>query len=113
MASSESNDSDRRVVLLAEDLVRRWMPDFATRDWGARLRLLNEMHEQLLEDLGDLDLYCAVSPIFIRQLIDELADGPINSVAQAHIYANSADEEHRRAAGEWLAHHPLPGTASR
>ena len=81
------------------------MPDFATRDWSARLRLLNEMHEQLLEDLGDLDIYCAVSPIFIRQLVHALADGPITSIAQAHIYANSADEEHRRAAGQWLALH--------
>jgi hypothetical protein len=111
MASSESDDPDRNVKSLVEELVRRWTPDFAVRDWPGRLALLNQMHEQLLEDLGDVDLYCAVSPVFIRRLIENLSDGPVTSVAQAHIYANSADEEHRRVAGEWLARHK-PGHAT-
>jgi hypothetical protein len=105
MASSEAADSDRHVKTLAEELARRWTRDFAARDWPERLRLLNEVHEQLLEDLGDLDLYSAVSPAFIRKLIENLPADPVASVAQAHIFANSGNEEHRRAAGEWLEHH--------
>ena len=105
MASSETDDSDRDVKTLAEELARRWTSDFTVRDWPGRLQLLNEVHEQLLEDLGDLDLYSAVSPAFIRKLIENLPGGPIMSVAQAHIFANSEDEKHRRAAGEWLEHH--------
>jgi hypothetical protein len=107
MASSESDDSERDVKTLVEELARRWTPDFAARDWPERLQLLNEVHEQLHEDVVDLDLYCAVSPAFIRRLIENLSGGPVLSVAQAHIYANSEAEEHRRAAGEWLARHKL------
>lgn len=105
MAASAPDESDRDVKVLAEELARRWTRDFAPRDWPGRLQLLNEVHEQLLEDLADWDLYCAVSPAFIRRLIENLADGPVRSVEQAHIYANSEAEAHRRAAGEWLARH--------
>lgn len=90
---------------LAEELAERWTSLFAPKDWPGRLQLLQQVHEQLQEDLGDLNLYCAVSPAFIRKLIERLSDGPVASVAQAHIYANSDDEEHRRAAGEWLTQH--------
>jgi hypothetical protein len=100
-----SDDPDRAVEELAGELVRRWLAQFEGKDWPTRLDLLNDMHEQLLEDLGDMDLYCAVSPAFIRGLIEALAEHPVSSIAQAHVYANSADPEHRRAAGEWLARH--------
>ena len=106
METTDSENSDSsEISQLAEELVRRWLPQFQEKSWAERLALLNEMHEQLLEDLGDMDLYCAVSPAFIRRLIETLAEDPIASTAQAHIYANSEDEAHRRAAGEWLAHH--------
>ena len=109
MAEPHAGDPkpDNHDVLL-DELARRWTPAFAARDWPERLALLNEMHEQLLEDLGDFDLYCAVSPAIIRRLIDNVADGAVSSAAQAHIYANSGSDEHRRLAGEWLARHP-PG----
>ena len=88
---------------LSTELATRWAVVFAKKNWAERLDLLNQVHEQLQEDLGDLEMYSAVSPIFIRKLIERLSDGPVASVAQAHIYANSEDERHRRAAGEWLA----------
>lgn len=103
MDPPESAGSGRSVENLVGELARRWSASFAALDWPGRLELLNQFHEQLLEDLGDLELYCAVSPAFIRRLIDSLAEGPVTSAAQAHIYANSEDAEHRRAAGEWLA----------
>jgi len=103
MEPPASADPSSEVESLAEELTRRWTGAFAAKDWVERLALLNQLHEQLLEDLGDLDLYSAVSPVFIRKLIISLSGGPVSSAAQAHIYANSEDKEHRRAAGEWLA----------
>ena len=96
---------NRNIEGLAEELASRWAPFFIPKDWRERLDLLKEMHEQLQEDIGDMDVYCAVSPILIRKLIEKLSDGPVTSIEQVHIYANSAAEEHRRAAGEWLAQH--------
>ena len=93
---------------LAEELASRWAPIFVEKDWPERLGLLEEMHEQLQEDLGDMNIYCEVSPILISKLIESLSDGPVTSMAQVHIYANSASEAHRRAAGEWLAKHRMP-----
>ena len=105
MEPSEETSSRRDVEDLVEELAARWNAFFVAKDWPGRLDLLNQLHEQLLEDLGDLDLYCAVSPVLIQRLIDNVSDGPVGSAAQAHIYANSADEAHRQAAGEWLAGH--------
>ena len=112
MDPPESTGLGRSVENLVDELARRWSAAFAAHDWPGRLEFLNQLHEQLLEDLGDLELYCAVSPAFIRRLIDSLAGGSVTSAAQAHIYANSEDTEHRRAAGEWLASHGRADAAS-
>ncbi len=108
-AAAGNTMSVGRAEDLAEELADRWASFFAPKDWFGRLQLLQQVHEQLQEDLSDLDLYCAVSPAFIRKLIDRLSNGPVTSAAQAHIYANSDDEAHRRAAGEWLAEHSETG----
>jgi hypothetical protein len=92
-----------QIESLVAELLKRWYTSFAAESWSERLTFLNELHEQLLEDLGDWELYCAVFPAFIAALIDRLGDSPVASEAQAHIYANSRQEEHRRAAGAWLA----------
>jgi hypothetical protein len=95
----------RAIDSLTDELVSLWAPLFAPKDWPQRLELLKDVHEQLQDDIGDLEFYSAVSPVFIRKLINELQGGPVTSTAQAHIYANSEDHEHRRAAGEWLSKH--------
>jgi len=100
---SNSVSFDNAAEKLAAELAARWTSVFVSMSWPDRLGLLNQVHEQLQEDLHDLRMYSAVSPIFIRKLIEKLPDGPVNSVEQAHIYANSGDENHRRIAGEWLA----------
>ncbi|HYM01788.1 MAG TPA: hypothetical protein VET85_02515 [Stellaceae bacterium] len=97
--------TNRTIEDLAEELCQRWAALFVQKDWSERLQLLHEVHEQLQEDLGDLAMYSAVSPVLTRKLIERLGDGPVTSTAQAHIYANSDDEEHRHAAGDWLARH--------
>ena len=102
----------RRVDSLVAELVSRWLPLFAAEDWPERLKLLHQMHEQLQEDLGQMELYSAVSPALIHELLEQLAAGPITCTAQAHIYANSDDERHRRMAGEWLDLHQSRATPS-
>jgi hypothetical protein len=92
---------------LAEELVERWAGFFAPKSWTERLDLLYQVHEQLRDDLDNLDLYAEVSPAFVGRLIDKLSSGPVSSLAQAHIYANSDDETHRREAGEWLERYQL------
>lgn len=87
---------------LAMELARRWKAAFEFRSWPQRLELLHQIHEQLREDLHDFEMYCAVSPLLVRELIDYLSSGPIESLAQAQVYANSIDLEHRRAAKEWF-----------
>ena len=103
----------QRVESLVAELVGRWLPLFATEDWPGRLKLLHQMHEQLQDDLGQLELYTAVSPALIRELLEQLSAGPITCTAQAHIYANSGDERHRRMAGEWLELHQSRAPPSR
>ena len=105
MAPAAEDNPTPVLASLVDELAHRWTPDFTSRDWPERLALLNEVHEQLLEDFGDFDLYCAASPAIIRRLIENVAGGPVTSAAQAHIYANSESEEHRRMAGEWFARH--------
>jgi hypothetical protein len=95
------------AATLADELAERWTPMLRGRDWRERLALLHQIHEQLQEDLGDIELYSEVSPIFISEIIDALTDDtPITSTEQAHIYANSGNPEHRQAAGEWFARQP-------
>jgi hypothetical protein len=93
----------RAIESLTDELVARWAPLFEPKSWSERLDLLNEMHEQLQDDIGDLDSYAIVSRTFIRKLVERLHGGGVSSAPQAHIYANSDDEQHRRAAGEWLS----------
>jgi len=90
---------------LAAELASHWSSILKPRSWADRLSLLHQVHEQLQEDVPDLKIYCAVSPLFIREIINLLAGGPVESLAQAHIYANSDDPNHRRSAQEWLAVH--------
>jgi hypothetical protein len=43
-----------------------------------------------------------VFPRFIAALIERLADPVITSADQAHVFANSADPNHRQAAAVWF-----------
>ena len=91
------------ALALAEELAARWLPSLLRLSWAERLLRLHEIHEQLQEDLEDLDLYSKISPLFIKKIIEGLNDGPIATREQAHVYANSGDPGHRRDAGEWFA----------
>jgi len=87
---------------LATELLERWLNYLLPKSWPDRLHMLSEMHEQLLEDIGDFELYCRVSPLFIERLIERAGTPEVTCVEQAHIYANSGNPDHRTAAGLWL-----------
>jgi len=97
---------------LASELARRWRPSLVNQNWAGRVDLIRQMHEQLQDDLEDLQLYAEVSPLLIKKIIDALGAGPIESVEQAHVYANSADKKHRDAAGAWLGRQQKSGRNS-
>jgi hypothetical protein len=97
--------SGNTIDVLSEELAERWVAQFRLGDWRGRLDLLQQIHDQLKEDINDMDLYCAISPLLVRKLIERLAPEPVGSAAQAQIYANSASDEHRRVAGQWLREH--------
>ena len=90
---------------LVTELVDLWADTLAEKPWPKRLEMLNDIHEQLLADIGDFEAYCEVSPKFVEGLIDRWRVQRITCVEQAHIYANSGNESHRLAAGEWLKIH--------
>jgi hypothetical protein len=105
MARETGPQMDEQLVRLTNELLDRWTPVLQGKDWAKRLGLLGQIHEQLQEDIKDLETYCAVSPMFIAGLIERLGTGEVDSVEQAHIYSNSGNETHRHMAGLWLARH--------
>jgi hypothetical protein len=109
------SDGDKRpdASELARELARRWLPILIGKSWPERFDLIRQMHEQMQDDLVDLQLYAEVSPYLIQKIIEGLAGGPIESPEQAQIYANSAEAAHREAAGAWLARHHKPKTSPR
>lgn len=98
-------DSGNAIDVLSDELVNRWSARFLQETWPARLELLQQVHDQLKDDLKDMALYCAISPVLVQKFIERLPAEPIASVPQAQIYANSASDEHRRLAGQWLRAH--------
>lgn len=90
---------------LAVELAMRWLGVLKSRSWEDRLGLLNEIHDHLREVIPEFDRFCRVFPQFISELVDRLDDLEIRSAAQAHVFANSGDPRHRKAAGDWLAVH--------
>lgn len=90
---------------LAAELASRWTGQLQARSWDERLNLLNDIHDHLREVIPDFDKFCQVFPQFIAELVARLGDMEIRSEAQAHVFANSAAAEHRKAAGAWLSRH--------
>ncbi|NBC33325.1 MAG: hypothetical protein GVY13_11675 [Alphaproteobacteria bacterium] len=87
---------------MVRELVDRWGPRLEPLPWPERLELLADIHEQLFEDIGDLQRYAEISPQLVAGLIDRWGMPPVVCDEQAHIYANSAVDFHRAASGEWF-----------
>ncbi|WP_017941942.1 MULTISPECIES: PilZ domain-containing protein [unclassified Thioalkalivibrio] len=86
---------------LALELADFWFPAIANETWAERLRLLDEIHGQLYQDLETAEEYEQVSASFVAALIDRLGSPPVTDPAQAEVYAGSAEERHWGAAMVW------------
>jgi len=97
---SNPTDLDRRA--LAVELADRCAPLLSPHDWDGVSSALGEMHDQLLEDLADEEEFDGVFGDMVACLIDKLGNPDIASWPQAHIYARSADPNHRERAALWM-----------
>ena len=91
-----------RAPDLAAELAERFVNVLAEKDWAERLGVLMELHDQLRDDIEHFAMFCEVFPMFIGKLIEKLGEPAIQSLEQAHVYANSSVAWHRQAAGEWM-----------
>ena len=99
---SNPTDLDRRA--LAVELADRCAPLLSPHDWDGVSSALGEMHDQLLEDLADEEEFDGVFGDMVARLIDKLGNPDIASWPQAHIYARSANPNHRERAALWKRH---------
>ncbi|MFO7954966.1 MAG: PilZ domain-containing protein [Thioalkalivibrio sp.] len=86
---------------LARELAEFWLPALVDRDWEGRLKVLEEIHSQLYQDLATLEEYDSVASRFVAAVIEHLGAPPVRENAQAQIYATSANEDHWGAAFAW------------
>lgn len=87
---------------LATELVEHWAPLLEPAEWPERYAMLGEVHEQMREDIPDREMFREVSLMMVTGVVDRLGSPPITNRYQAHIYANSGDERHWRAARGWF-----------
>lgn len=101
-ANNPAASGDTPPELLADEWANRCLGPLRALSWPDRLVALKEMHDQLRDDFRDFTVFCEVFPQFVRILVERLGNEPVNCLDQAHIYANSADPDHRAMAGAWL-----------
>ena len=97
---------------LAEELADFWFSAIAEAGWAERVRILKEICAQLLADMETRAEYEAVSPRFVAALIERLGAPPVESTAQAQIYATSALDRHREASRAWSQRAVASGSRS-
>ena len=97
---SKRTHADRHA--LAVELAERCAPLLSPYDWDGVSSALGEMHDQLAEDLPDEDEFDGVFGEMVARLIDRLGNPYIASWPQAHVYARSADPNHRERAALWM-----------
>lgn len=97
--------ADTRKVSLVEEIADRCVKLLSAGDWDRVYAALAEMHDQLREDIPDEEEFCVFFPQVVARLIDRLGDRPIGVLAQAQVYANSADPVQRADAGAWIKQH--------
>ncbi len=101
-----------KLAPLIEELADFWVSALEHGNWEQRLQVLNKIHDQLRADLATKAEFEMVSPRFVSAIIDRLGAPPVESSAQATIYAYSLNEVHRDAASAWsLRNRDLEGEA--
>lgn len=87
---------------LPKELAQIWARQLKPLSWEKRVQLMNEFHENLKEMIPDFGEFCEVFPEIVTETLNQINEHDIACDAQAHIFANSADEKHRQRAGAWF-----------
>jgi len=86
---------------MVDRLVATWLAPMRRLDWRRRLELLEEIDRLLGQQLGAGPAR-QVSQAFTAQLLHRLEAGAVESLDQAWMYLNSADDTHALRARLWL-----------
>ena len=87
---------------LSKELSRIWARQLKPVNWEKRVLLINDFHDNLKEMIPDFEEFCDVFPAIVRETLVLIDEDEILCDAQAHIFANSADQTHRLMAGAWF-----------
>ncbi|WP_282608906.1 hypothetical protein [Pelagibius sp. Alg239-R121] len=90
---------------LPKELARIWARQLKPMAWEKRVLLINDFHENLQEMIPDFEEFCDVFPAIVMETLNLISEDEITCDAQAHIFANSADQGHRLVAGAWFRSH--------
>jgi len=75
------------------------------KDWNERLNLIADLYEYLRESTKEFSDFCEIFPDTVAGIIDRLNEPEVTCIEQAHLYANSCDAAHRKAARAWFREH--------
>ena len=87
---------------LPKELSQIWARQLKPLDWDKRVLLINDFHDNLKEMIPNFEEFCDVFPAIVRETLVLIGEDEILCDAQAHIFANSADQKHRLMAGDWF-----------
>ena len=90
---------------LPKELSQIWARQLKPVDWDKRVLLINEFHDNLKEMIPDFEEFCDVFPAIVQETLVLIGEDEITCESQAHIFANSADQNHRLLAGAWFRSH--------
>ena len=92
---------------MVDRLVATWLAPMRRLDWRRRLELLEEIDRLLGQQLEPGSAQ-RVSRAFTAQLLHRLEADAIESLDQAWVYLNSADDTHAQRARRWLGEARTP-----
>ena len=87
---------------LPKELSQIWARQLVPADWDTRVFLINDFHDNLKEMIPDFEEFCEVFPAIVMETLNLIGENEITCDAQAHIFANSADQKHRLMARDWF-----------
>ena len=94
------NSGEARTI--ATEWADRCASLLSRSDWERVCTALGELHDQLREEIPDEAEFEVVFPYLVSGVIHRLGDLPIETLAQAQVYASSAQQDHRALADTWM-----------
>lgn len=86
---------------LVVELVERWEDRIRQRPWPERVRLFQDIHDKLYEDLASREIVEEVFSALVASIVDHLGEQAVTCQEQASVFAASANPHHRALAASW------------